>query len=253
MDPSEARALLEREIGVVDDVVAWACRRHGLLGDDADSFTSYVRFRLVDDEYRMIRRFSGRASFRTYLKVLVANAYVDYRVKKWGKWRPSAVAKRMGATGVLLDTALNRDGETLEHAIERLKGRSDVPESEEELRRMAMDLPRRVQRSFTSLEDDAPVADSTAADTRLDESERERTMARAMAALDQALSKLPDQDRVMVLLHLGQGMTLASVARTLKVPQKPLYRRLHSTRERLQELLQAEGVDRSLLQDVLSL
>lgn len=251
MNPTEARALLEEEIDVVEDVISWVCRRNGLAGDDGDSFRSYVRFRLVDDEYSVLRKFSGRSSLRTYIKVVVANAYIDYRIKQSGKWRPSAAARRFGRVGRLLDAYLNRDGHSRGEAVQRLASRDDVDESEPELLRMANEIPQRVGRNFTRLDESARLPAPTVADDRVRNLERDETLKRAADALEQALSTLSDQDRAMVLLHIVDGMTVASIARTMKLEQKPLYRRLSSIRDRLRELLEESGVDRSTLAELL--
>ena len=43
-------------------------------------------------------------------------------------------------------------------------------------------------------------------------------------------------------MHLMDGLTLAHVARTLSLEQKPLYRRVERLRTRLRTLLEREGL-----------
>ena len=43
-------------------------------------------------------------------------ATTEARIAEWGKWRPSAVAKRLGPTAVLLDRLLTRDGRPFDDA-----------------------------------------------------------------------------------------------------------------------------------------
>ena len=152
MDAEQARELLERELPTVERLVAAVCRRHGLEGDDADTFASWLRFRLIDNDYAILRKFEGRSSLRTYLTAVVANLHRDHRIQRWGKWRPCAVARRMGGVAVLLDTYLNRDGHPLDEAIERILLRPGVEEDARDLRAMASRLPRRARRRFVDVE-----------------------------------------------------------------------------------------------------
>jgi RNA polymerase sigma factor for flagellar operon FliA len=46
-------------------------------------------------------------------------------------------------------------------------------------------------------------------------------------------------------------MSVAEIARTLAIPQKPLYRRLERLLEHLREQLEAEGISRERVSDFL--
>ena len=96
------RFLLEN-LGTVERVVAYVARRHRLSRDEANELSSAVKLKLVDHDYEVLRRYEGRSSLRTYLTAVVIRLFLDDRVARWGKWRPSAQAKRLGAVAVLLD------------------------------------------------------------------------------------------------------------------------------------------------------
>ena len=69
----------------------------------------------------MLRRFEGRSSLTTYITVVVQRLFLDRRNRLWGKWRPSAEARRLGPTAVLLERLVSRDGWSAEQALETLR------------------------------------------------------------------------------------------------------------------------------------
>jgi RNA polymerase sigma factor for flagellar operon FliA len=62
---------------------------------------------------------------------------------------------------------------------------------------------------------------------------------------------MPAEDSMIIRLHYEEGMSVAEIARTLAIPQKPLYRRLERLLEHLREQLEAEGISRERVSDFL--
>ncbi len=60
------------------------------------------------------------------------------------------------------------------------------------------------------------------------------------AALTRALERLPEQQRIVVLLHDAEGYTLSELEKLIDVPVGTLKSRLHRARRRLVELLPRE-------------
>ena len=52
--------------------------------------------KLIEDDYRRLRRFEGRSSFATYLATVVQRLFLDFVIGKTGRWRPSVQARRLG-------------------------------------------------------------------------------------------------------------------------------------------------------------
>src|SRR5690349_4242917 len=113
MDP---RQLYLENLDTIDRISESMCRRNGVRGADAEDFASDVKLKLLQDDYAVLRKYRGASSTTTFLTVVIANLFRDYRVKAWGRWRPSAEAKRRGETAVLLETAIYRDGRSFEDA-----------------------------------------------------------------------------------------------------------------------------------------
>lgn len=242
MDPSEARALLEREMSTIRDLVGSVCRRYGLLDAEAEALESAVHLKLVEDDYGVLRRFSGRSSLRTYLAVIIANVHRDQRIRERGKWRPSALSRRLGPEAIQLDRLMNRDGVSLDEAVTRVANGAGEREVRE-LRRMAASLPRRPRRRFEPLEP-RDLADAAATDAAVEDREDREDRERIGRLLERCLEGLPEKDRLLVRLRCGEDLTVPQIARILGLEAKPLYRRTDAALARLRACLEARGVDR---------
>ena len=112
-------------------------RRSGLPEHEAEEFRSWALFKLVENDSRVLARWEGRSSFSTYLNVALSNLLRDYRIQVWGKWRPSAQARRGGSMAVLLERLWIRDGLSLDER------QADAPRSRGQPTRthVAGDLP----------------------------------------------------------------------------------------------------------------
>lgn len=239
----DLRQLYIEHLDTIDRISESMCRRNGVRGADAEDFASDVKLKLLQDDYAVLRKYRGASSTTTFLTVVIANLFRDYRVKAWGRWRPSAEAKRRGETAVLLETAIYRDGRTFEDACGTILQNGRVTTTRTELRKILGELPHRAPRRFedaTGL-DELPATDG--ADDGLIGHERETRLRNAQEALKRAVSRLDPEDQLIIRMHYFEGLTIAEVARGLHIEQKPLYPRLKRLLERLSTALAAEGID----------
>lgn len=249
---TDAESIFLAQLGRIERIIASITRRNALTQDQAEDFASWTKVKLIENDYAIIRKFEGRSSISTYLTVVIANLFRDYRVEQWGRWRPSVVAKRLGGVGIRLETLLYRDGYTLDQAIEVLRSAGISSPSDRELSDMAARLPARVrpvQADDTALEH---TETAEGADRPLWLSEQRREWETARGALERALASLPAEDQLVVRLRYWEGFTVAEIARTLRTEQKPLYRRIDRALERLRGMLQADGLDRTAVANFLS-
>lgn len=234
----------------LDDLTRMAmsvCRRYGLADEDAEDFASDVRLKLQENDYSIIRKFKGRSAFNTYLNVVVGNLFRDHRDKRWGKWRPSAEARRLGEVAVLLETLVYRDGHTFESACKLIEQRNRRT-SPADLRLLYAKLPRRTRRRLAGEPELAGLAGDDEADRSLLNHERDEQLHAAQEALRRALDTLADEDRLIIKMLYFEGCTVAEVARALHIEQKPLYPRIKRLLHRLQERLLAEGIRSDLME-----
>jgi RNA polymerase sigma factor (sigma-70 family) len=246
---SQLEALFLAHLPVIERILAVLTRRHGLAGDDAEEFGAWAKMRLVENDYAILARFRGESAPATYLTVVLATLHREYRVSELGRWRPSAAAQRAGPIAVRLETLTRRDGMTLGQAGELLRTNGETTLSDRELGVLAMRFPMRAPLRPVQVGDArADAAGSARADELIESDEAASEAAAARRALDLALVGLPDEDRLVMRLHYMEAMSVADIARGLALPQKPLYRRLERTLQRLRRELERAGVTREYVE-----
>jgi RNA polymerase sigma factor for flagellar operon FliA len=249
MDP---QAAFLSNLETIERIVAVLCRRHLLQGDERDDFDSYVKFRLIENDYATFAKFQGRSSLSTYLMAVIARFYLDFRTKRWGRWRPSAEAKRLGELALQLEILIHRDGHSRHEAIQILRSRNNALPPDAELIRLANQLPGHQRRHEPAAIDPDDHPSAGGADEKLQQEELERVRAVTLQELGRALSSLPAEDALIMRMCFLEGMKLSEVARTLQLEQKPLYRRVDGNLKRLQVLLEQRGVTREQVAELLA-
>jgi RNA polymerase sigma factor for flagellar operon FliA len=237
-----AEGLFLQHLDRIDKMAESACMRNGLGAQEAEEFAAEVRLKLCEDDYAVLRKFRGGSSLTTYLSVVIGNLFRDYRISRWGKWRPSAQARRLGEVAMQLESLVYRDGHTFDSACQVLAQRRGAEVRLAELRRLYAQLRPRMPRLRQGEDDPDTLLASDQADAPVLDAERDARLAAAEEALRRALARLPDEDRLIIRLLYYEGMTVADVARGLRVEQKPLYPRIRHLHRLIAEALRKEGI-----------
>jgi RNA polymerase sigma factor (sigma-70 family) len=250
--PGSGEAMFLSQLATIERVIAFVCARHRLVGADAEDFSSYVKLKFVESDYAVLGKFQGRSSVRTYLAVVIGRLALDFRIAAWGKWRPSAAAKRQGATAVLLEQLLTRDGHTFEEAYELVTTNHGVTLTRVELERLAGQLPLRIPRRHETDEALADLPSSHAsADGPLIAHERTEAGGRLVAALRRAKARFEPQDRLIIAMRFEDGLSVAAIAAALRLDQKALYRRFERLLRELRAALELDGVTAEEVREML--
>lgn len=239
MSPSQPLHRLADHLPLVERIVGSLRARKSLSADEAEDFRSWLHLRLVEGEARIFGSFEGRSRFSTYLAAVIHNLFRDYRIAKWGKWRPSAAARRLGAVAQRLEEILERDRVPFEEAAEILRRNHGVRLTVREIAELAGRLPQRERPRFEGVESAEelpdpepgvqPPAPSRDVTDRFNDDFRAATRA------------LGIEDRMILKLWAFDGFGVAEVARALALEQKPLYRRLEALQRQLRSSLETEG------------
>jgi RNA polymerase sigma factor for flagellar operon FliA len=249
----DAHDLYREHAEPIERAIACICRRFRLSTSDAEDFAGDFRLRLVNDGYGVLTRFQGRSSIRTYLLVVVTRAFQDWRNTRWGKWRPSAEAKRLGPLAERIETLIVRDGHTIDEAHEILRTNLGSPMSRAAVADMVARFPERRGRTVVIDEDlDERPATDARPDVDLARTEVAAVAVRARRLLAEALGRLPAQDQLILRMRFADCLTVADIGRTLKLDQKPLYRRIEHLLSGLRRTLEAGGVTAAEAAEVLS-
>lgn len=238
---ARGRRLFEEHFPLVEELVRFVARRNRLGADEREDYASYATLKLVENDYARLRKYRGDSSFRTYLTVVMQRLFLDFRIAKWGKWRPSTRAKRLGPAAVALETFLYRDGLELSEAREMLLARTDTALSEEAIWDLALLLPHRPRAKRVDEEtlDNVGVGDGL---DRVSFREHETLMASVESRLAQAATRLSDEERSILRMRFDEGKSVPEIAETLDVKPKTLYARIGRLLGELRDVLEASGI-----------
>jgi RNA polymerase sigma factor (sigma-70 family) len=228
------------DLALLAQVIRGVTRNQRLSPADAEDFAQSVHLKLLEDNYGVFHQFTGRSSLRTYLVVVVTRLVHDWRCATYGRWRASAAAGREGPHAMLLERLVQRDGCTIEQAIEIIRG-GEPGMTMEQLREIAARLPwhqrQRLLPADTLPEECAAVFDDPV------EAEITRSAAHLRReALASALRGLSLQERRMIVLRYCHGHSVQALARRFKIEPKRLYRRFDRMLRALRTEMQTHGV-----------
>ena len=238
----------EHHVELIDSVITLICRRRHLSASDAADFRQEAHLKLL--EQGTLEKYEGRSSMKTFLLVVLLRAYKDFRIRQWGKWRPSVEAQRNGPVAIALERLIVRDGFTFEEALETLRTNHGVMNGRAELEALAARLPLRVVRKPQT--DDVLVAVPSGSPSPDAEVSRVEVQVRATAASEALLAAVRDlapDDRLIIMLRYFDGVPIVKIAGLLQIEAKPLYRRIEQLLSGLRRALQAKGVDTAGLFD----
>ena len=244
--------MFARYLPLIDAITAAIARRHHLSAEDAADFASLVRVKLLEDDSAILRKFAGRSSARTFLTTVIHRIFLDDRNSRWGKWRPSAEARRAGPLALLLERLVARDGLTFEEACSTLQITHGVTVSRSDLETIFARLPTRTKRRLVP-DDDVVETLSAPEDTPAPrfqvEDQRQRDLERT---LRDAIAAAPSEDRLVLRLRFDQGLTVASIARVTGIEQRLLYRRFEHLLAALRSALESAGIPPADVLDLLA-
>jgi len=241
-------------VPTIERIAAFYCRRMHLSDADTEDFISYVKLELIERNYEIIAKFEGRSSFTTYLTTVIHRLLYQYRTKEWGKWRPSAEAKRLGDVAIAFERLTTRDGFSLSEATEMMTTGNSPAATRRELEAIALRLPPRAPRPVLVTEESAPDL-VTATDDPSDgpaSREREQLARRAAAVLDQTMNSFEPEDRLILKMRFWSAQRVADIAGTLHLDAKKTYKRIDKLLGRARTALERAGIGRKEIDDLLT-
>lgn len=237
---SDPREWLEANTPVVTHAVRQVARRRRLSADDADELLSQVFARLLKDDCHALRAFRGSSSPLTYLVVVAERQLLDLRTARWGRWRPSAAARRQGDAAVAFERLVTRDG------VAPPVARAITGHSGEHLVCTRAQSGRHSRR-FVSLDQvrehvsqrPNPLDQLLSRDGAADGARLRRRLASALRELG------PSDLRLLRMRH-ADGLPMAQIARTLNVDGRTIYPKMDAIHKRLRTMLIGAGAIASI-------
>ena len=227
----------------IEKLVQISGRRHHLSHVELEDFEGYVNVELLKDDCAALRKFQNRSSWWTFLAAVIERLALDFLVQRWGRWRPSAMAEKLGPVAVILDRLVNRDGHTLEEAMEIVRTNNAVGMSYRDLRAMWEQLPPRPRMTEVGEEAAAAVSGPESSEVRVEDDARRQEVGRLERTLETAFRALPAQDRVIIALRFDHGLSAAEISKVTKSSVPTIHRRLDRSLKELRAALSRGGFD----------
>jgi RNA polymerase sigma factor (sigma-70 family) len=235
--------LLLDNLDLINQIVRTVGRRRHLSATERDDLASFVNLRLVDDDYAILRKFQNRSTLWTYLAAVIERLSLDFCAEKWGRWRPSAMAERLGPVAVTLERLVNRDSHTVDEAIEILTTNHDVGLTNGELRKIWEQLPVRLRSTEVGEEAAEELSSSETSEDAIDDADRRTDIDRLQKSLKSAFEEIADQDRVLIALRFDQDMSMVEISKLTNSSVPTLHRRLDKSVKQLRLALSKAGFD----------
>lgn len=239
--PIDAEDLFLTNLCLIDRAIGYVCRRNRIDRDEGEEFSSYVKYKLIESNYAIIRKFEGRSTLSTYMTTVIQRMFFQYRVQMWGKWRPSAEARRIGDKGITLERLLTRDGFTYSEAVAILTSGSDPAYTVAEIEAMYLRLPVRQPRPML-----VPAIENTdngpAVEQELFSGERADLARRAAAVIDEAMESMDAEDQMILRMRFCNGRKVPEIGRALRLDDKKLYKRIDKLLAQLKLALEQAGI-----------
>jgi RNA polymerase sigma factor (sigma-70 family) len=235
--------LLLDHLDLIDQIVRTVGRRRHLSATDREDFASFVHLRMIDDDYAILRKFQNRSTLWTYLAAVIERMSLDFCAEKWGRWRPSAMAERLGSVAVLIERLVHRDSHSVEEAFEILRTNHDVGLTEVELRKLWEQLPLRLRTAEVGEEAAQELSSSDSSEAGVEDAARRESISRLQTALQNAFAQVAAQDRVLIALRFDQDLSMVEIAKITGSSVPTLHRRLDRSVKQLRLALSHAGFD----------
>jgi RNA polymerase sigma factor (sigma-70 family) len=239
---------LEAHLPILRPIIRQVCSRMRCFGADADDFeqTVYVAF----IERKLVEKLEAATQRRAFLNVVVANLFRDFRIHRWGKWRPSAMASRLGDTAVALERLMHHSKLSPDQAVDALMTRQPGTASRTQLEALAARLPVRVGHLEVGEESLDRILEPSTSDRLVVESEKRERRRAVLATLHGALAELSAEDRSLLRLRFWDEVSVARLSAMTGIVQRSLYSRFDALRVDLRRKLLAAGIAEGDFQDL---
>lgn len=235
--------LFTDNLELIEKLVQYSGKRHHFSHVELEDFAGYVNLELLKDDCATLRKFQNRSSWWTFLATVIEKLALDFLIQRWGRWRPLAMAEKLGPVAVILDRLVNRDGHPVEEAIEIVRTNHAAGLSHSDLRAIWDQLPPRPRFSEVAEEAAAAVSAPESSDVHVEDAELEREIKRLEETLRAAFGALAARDRVVIGLRYDHDMSVVEIARVMQLSAPTIHRLLDRSLTELRTSLSRGGFD----------
>lgn len=202
LDPALLREKFEELLPLIRQVADFVGRRCGLSAEEREDLASDVCVKLIENDYKKLRQFEGRAKLTTFLKTVVTREATDLFRHKHGKLRPAARSRDRGEWACRYERLRRNECRSREEALAILEREGfHVPLDQLDALdgEIAARLPPRSFETTDGLRElPTPGIDPEQAVLAKERHTRRRQL---RLALRRAVGDLPQEDRVFLKLY----------------------------------------------------
>jgi RNA polymerase sigma factor (sigma-70 family) len=210
----------------VESIIRAVCFRNRLKPEETEEFASEVKLRLVEEDYRILRVFTGKSSIETYLTTVVANMVRDMIRERDGRWRPSEEAKRLGEVAERIEELIYRFRYPFHEAHQILTTNFGFTISEKDARDIYFKLKIREGRPVSVSTDEEFHDGRGTPETEMIASEQNLLEQRIGNIIDVLRGQLSATDRLMLKMAFEDNLKLTVVAEQLHLTRADVDRRI---------------------------
>ncbi len=240
---------IEENLDIVSQRIQALCRRHRLSLEEAEDFRSAAMVKLLEKSARLEQLFEGRSNLATYFDSVLRNILRDYRISKWGKWRASKAAQRLGPLALHLERQIYRNRLSPHDAVQKIAMDhnasgygADTRRFEEELWEIVSQLPTRVDRRAVVDTDALEELVDSSTESPFEVQQALHEIERLKATLLRALHQLSPKQRNVLQLRYSEGLSFGEIQTRTGVSTAALYRMVSRTLRKLRSVVDAEGL-----------
>jgi RNA polymerase sigma factor (sigma-70 family) len=223
----------------IERVIRTISRRLRLSESDAPDFAQDARLWLIRGG--IISRFEYRSSFVTFLFTAMFRFGVSWHQSRRGRWRSSALARRLGPDAIAAERLLSRDHLTEREVVEVLGNIGSKCPSE------IIDLVRTITANLGHRRS-APVLPQAASwgepETAMRDREADAATDRVRHALAETLAGLSPQERELLSMRFTNGQKISALAVLMGVDQRRVYIEFAQLLRKVRAAIVARGVVR---------
>lgn len=254
MNAEEARNLFVSNIGITEKIVRKYCYKHNLTEDMADEYCSHVYEKLIENDYKKIREFKGKSSYKTYLTVVITRILID-KIRSGGRWTPSQKALKMGKTAMMLEELVFRNNYSFDQAYNTLITTHNNSISREKAYEIVTELQRKrvisARPKETELVDNISDEKVSFPDNEVENKETLNKKTLLNNIIQEIRMALSNEERLLLKMHFEDGIKVSVIARVLKKERRYIDSKMSSILHKFKQDILSRDIDLNDIKDII--
>ena len=247
-------SLIERNIKHIEETIRSIYIRHAMDDEEAEEFAAYVKYRLVEDDYKIIRKFKGISHIKTYLYTVINRIFLDEKRKQKGRWRPSKKAQNIGEPAVKLEELIYKYNHTFDEAYEVLKTNYKLTLDKNEAYEMALKLKRKRAKDI-KIEAEESLINIPSKGLRPDEALHKKKLIEIQGQIETTVDamrqKLSAEERLILKMRFGDNFKVSEIAKVLMRNRNDIDKSIKSILREFKEGILRKGININDVMDVI--